>query len=333
MSVRVFAPGRVNLIGDHTDYTGGLALPMAIQLGTTIEFQPGGNAIHLTSTHEPHPAELPISLTDPGAAAPDWAKYVAGVIAVTRPVEGGRGTVDSTLPVGAGLSSSASLELAVALALGFRGSALELALACQKAEQLASGVPCGVMDQLASASGVDGHALLLDCTSLEVTPVRLPQDTEIVAVHCGQPRRLAGSAYAERAQACQQAQSVIGPLREINDPSSLRALGDEALIRIARHVVTENERVRTFVAALRSEDLVAAGAAMNESHRSLAEDFRVSTPQLDALSARLRATPGVYGARLTGAGFGGCVVALAEPGVLKEGWVLEAVDGAHRQQE
>ena len=323
-----FAPGRVNLIGDHTDYTGGLVLPMAVHLGTTVEVDLAGDVVALTSATEPERCVVPLEVLDPSAAEPAWARYVAGVVSELRPTAGVVGTVTTTLPVGAGLSSSAALEVAVALALGFTGDTLELALLCQRAEQRASGVPCGVMDQLASSAGIAGHALLIDCTTNELTPVPLPDGVEVVAIHSGEERRLAGSAYAERRAACEAAAAVLGPLRGAS-LADLDGIGDPVVRRRARHVVTENERVRVFASALASGDLAAAGDAMVASHASLRDDFEVSTDALDALVERLSATPGVYGARLTGAGFGGCVVALTEAGALTEGWRLEAVDGAH----
>jgi galactokinase len=234
--------------------------------------------------------------------------------------------VHTTLPVGAGLSSSAALEVAVALALGWAGTPLELALACQRAEHLAVGVPSGVMDQLASASGRAGHALLVDCSSYAVTPVPLPEVALVVA-HSGQARTLAGSAYAERRAQCEAAARIIGPLRQAT-LSDVTHLSDPVLRRRARHVVTENARVLEVVDALGAGDLRAAGLLMAESHRSLKDDFEVSTAALDDLVGRLSATPGVYGARLTGAGFGGCVVALADPESPAPGWRLAAADGA-----
>jgi galactokinase len=329
VSVVAFAPGRVNLIGDHTDYTGGFALPMAIQLGTTVHLEAGGGRIHLVSSDEPQPADLPMIVTDPSGVDPAWARYVAGVVNEIRPPHGGRGYVSTTLPIGAGLSSSASLEVALALALGFTGSPIDLARACQRAEQRASGVPCGIMDQLASAGGVAGCALLLDCRSEQLDPVPLPDGCEVVAVHCGQPRRLAGSAYAERREACERAEAVIGPLRDAG-PDDLRRLEDPVTRRRARHVLSENARVIEFVTALRAGNLPGAGTLMAASHASLRDDFEVSTPALDELVSNLSAQPGVYGARLTGAGFGGCAVALTEPGALDVGWRLEASGGARR---
>jgi galactokinase len=327
VTVRAFAPGRVNLIGDHTDTTGGLVLPMAIHLGTTVEVERGGREVRLRSDAEDEPAVVALDVAEPAAVEPAWARYVAGVVAEVRPSAGARGTVTTTLPVGAGLSSSAALEVAVALALGFDGAPVALALACQRAEHAASGVPSGIMDQLASAAGVEGSALLIDCTTLDRTPVPLPPDVEVVVVHSGEPRALAGSAYAERRRQCEAAEAVVGPLRSAS-PEAVAAIDDPLLRRRARHVVTENARVRDAAAALRAGDAVAAGAAMAASHASLRDDFEVSTPALDRLVAELAATPGVFGARLTGAGFGGCAVALTRPGALRQGWVVRAVDGA-----
>ena len=303
--MRAFAPGRVNLIGDHTDYAGGFVLPIAIDLGTTVQLDGGGAVVELVSTAEDAPARVGLDVAEPHLVEPAWARYVAGVVAVLRPSVGGRGSVTTTLPVGAGLSSSAALEVATALALGFSGDTTELALACQQAEQLASGVPCGVMDQLASAAGVAGHALLVNCGSLQVTPVAVPADADIVVVHSGESRTLAGSGYAQRRQELEAGHA-----------------------RRQRHVHTENERVHAFADALRRGDLAGAGRLMVTSHESLRDDFEVSTPALDALVARLQATPGVYGARLTGAGFGGCVVALCAPGALREGWLVRPSAGA-----
>ena len=331
--VRAVAPGRVNLIGDHTDHTGGLVLPMAVDLSTTVEGRRGGDRVVLRSADRPEPAVVALDGGDPAAAEPSWARYVAGVVAELRPAEGFDGTVTTTLPIGGGLSSSAALEVAVALALGApAGDPLALAALTQRAEQQASGVPCGIMDQLASAAGRAGHALLIDCHALTVEPVAVPADAEVVVVDSGEARALAGSAYAERAAQCEAAAAVIGPLREAG-PGAEAAIGDPVLRARARHVLTENDRVRRTAEALRLADLALVGAAMQESHASLRDDFAVSTPALDALVARLDATPGVWGARLTGAGFGGCVVALCSPGALagwgpERSWVVRPSAGA-----
>ncbi|HVF32015.1 MAG TPA: hypothetical protein VM933_03160, partial [Acidimicrobiales bacterium] len=270
---------------------------------------------------------------EPSTIRPTWARYVAGVVHVLAPEEGGIGFVRSDLPVGAGLSSSAALEVAVALALGFEGTPLELALACQRAEQVASGVPCGIMDQLASAAGVAGHALLIDCSTLEVTPVPVPHDVEVVVVDSGTRRQLASSFYGVRRAQCEEAETIVGPLRTAT-LDDVAAIATDDLRRRARHVVTENARVRSFAESLAAGDLAAAGRLMVESHASLRDDFEVSTRVLDELVEHLVARPDVRGARLTGAGFGGCVVALAAPGAdlgLPPGvdsWVVSAAAGA-----
>ena len=325
--LRAHAPGRVNLIGDHTDYLGGLVLPMAIDLGTTVEGERGGDVVELRSDSEPEPAIVPLDVEDPTAVAPHWARYVAGVVAELRPAEGFRGTVTSTLPIGGGLSSSTALEVAVALAVGATGSTQELAQACQRAEERASGVPSGLMDQLASIGGVEGHALLIDCRSLDLRPVPVPEDVEVVVVDSGEAHALIGSPYAERRAQAEAAEAIVGPLRDATT-LALKEIEDEVVAARARHVMTENARVWSFAEALTEGWLDEAGALMVASHASLRDDYEVSTPTLDALVDRLVATPGVYGARLTGAGFGGCVVALTEPGTLDEGWTVRPSAGA-----
>jgi galactokinase len=305
------APGRVNLIGDHTDYTGGLVLPMAIPLATTVSVEVGGDRIVLRSADEPDAVDLPLLPEDPAAVLPVWGRIVAAVAAEVRPAVGVTGTVTTTVPIGAGLSSSAALEVAVALALGHPLEERRArALLAQRAEQVATGVPCGIMDQLVVCEAEPGAALLIDCRSLDTTPVTLPEGLAVQVVHSGVARTLAGSAYAARRAACEAAEQVVGPLRDAA-LADLDALAPELRTR-ARHVVSENRRVLDFVEALGVSDATAAGRLMDESHRSLSEDYEVSTPVLDELCDRLRAVPGVHGARLTGAGFGGCVVALVD---------------------
>jgi galactokinase len=318
------APGRVNLIGDHTDYSGGLVCPMAIDLATTVTFEPGGERVELTSDVETLPASVALDVADPSVVEPAWARYVASVVAVMRPATGGRGTVRTTLPIGAGLSSSAALEVAVALALGADDSdPVALARACQRAEHLASGVPCGIMDQLVVAGAVEGHALVIDCTTLARTPVAIPDGVDVVVVDSGERRALATSAYAARHAEVAGAEALLGRALRSVTLAEVAGLAPGLTRRRARHVVSENGRVALFAAALAAGDLAAVGGAMTASHASLRDDFEVSTPGLDALVARLVATPGVWGARLTGAGFGGCVVALTEPGVLAGlGWTV-----------
>jgi galactokinase len=320
--IRAFAPGRVNLIGGHSDYAGGLVLPMAIDLGTTIAGQRGHERVVLRSRDEPAPAEVELNVDDPSTASPPWARYVAGVVAELRPTTGFIGEVATTIPIGTGLSSSAALEVAVALALlGEPEDRREVALACQRAEIKASGVPCGIMDQFASLLGLEGHAILIDCTTLDVTPVPIPDDVAIVVIDSGQRRQLATSGYAERRAEVARAEDALGSLPQAA-LDAVEALEDPVLRKRARHVATESMRVRAFVEALSTGDIEGAGALMTESHASLRDDQEVSTPLLDSLVERLVATRGVHGARLTGGGWGGCVVALADPGVISDGWTV-----------
>lgn len=344
------APGRVNLIGDHTDYTGGLVLPMTIDRFTEIRFaetrSAGRGSVHLTSDDEPQPVEIPLDIADPAAVEPSWGRYVAGVVAELAELAGGAdrsaasgrsgthgitGHVHTTIPIGAGLSSSAALEVAAALALGFEGTPLQLAQLCQRAENRASGVPSGIMDQLCIAAGVADHALLIDCGALTVTPAPLPADVEVVVQFIAH-RTLVGSAYAERVAECAAAEREIGPLRAATLDDA-RSITDPVVRARALHVVSENQRVRDFAAALSADDLREAGALMLASHTSLRDQYDTSTPAMDAAVERVAATRGVHGARMTGGGFGGCIVALAEPGALTDGWVVHAVDGAALVEE
>ena len=355
-AVRVHAPGRVNLIGDHTDYVGGLALPMAIDLGTTLVGRRLPDRLRLSSEDRggtvdlalPHPrspddrtagTDLTDRLAGAGPGEPtdegSWGAYAAAVVAeVGRggPLVGFEGRISTTLPIGAGLSSSAALEVAIALAVTTEPprtdrARLALAEACQEAEQRASGVPCGLMDQLCSVAGIAGHALLVDFRARTWVPVPVPHDVDVVVVHSGQPRRLATSGYGQRRDELARAEAVVGPLRDAGT-ADLTSLADPVVRARARHVVAENERVVACAAELAAGDLRAAGARLVESHASLRDDFAVSTPVVDQLVERLVATPGVYGARMVGGGFGGCVVALAEPGALSEGWTVRAAGGA-----
>ena len=316
MGLRAWAPGRVNLIGDHTDYMGGLVLPMAIGLGTEITGDRGGNWVMLGSDRFEGVAEIPRKgVADPAAVEPPWARYVAAVVDEVGPDDGLVGMVQSTLPVASGLASSAALEVAVAAALGADLSDPQaVAESCQRAEHRAVGVPCGIMDQLVSVAAVEGTVLRIDCDTLDLERVPFPEDAEIVIIHSGQHRELSGSAYAERRAECEAAEAAIGQVR-LRDasPVDVEAIDDPVLRRRARHVTTENQRVDALASALSAGQLAYAGELLVASHASLRDDFEVSTPILDALVGTVRGVPGVYGARVTGAGFGGCVVVLCKP--------------------
>jgi galactokinase len=332
--VVVRAPGRVNLIGDHTDYTGGLALPMAIDRQVVVDgFDGPDKVIHLTSDQDPAPARFSVPVTSLEGIEPVWARRVAAIAAELGRENGFTGSVQSTVPIGAGLSSSGALGVGVALALGAADTLTrnEIALLCQRAQQAATGVPAGVLDEMASLHGLAGHAILLDCHDLATEAVPLPEQAEIVVRYVSH-RTVAGSPYAERVAACHAAEQQIGPLRSATS-EDVGTIADSTLRARARHVVSENQRVRDCAAALRAGDLEAAGALMTASHVSLRDDYEVSTPALDEAVERLEASEGVYGARLTGAGFGGCVIALARPGAITDGWVMKTVDGAGMAEE
>ena len=331
----VRSPGRVNLIGDHTDYTGGMVLPMAIDRYTTMAAQPLEAAIQLTSADQPDDLKCELPLVDPAATTPTWGRYVTGVAHQLQVTRGFSGSVSTTLPLGGGLSSSAALELSTALMLCQVNelpppTSLELAQLCRFAEHLATGVPCGIMDQLTCASGVDGSALLIDCHSLQVSPIEIPHDVNIYVQFIAH-RKLSSSAYSDRVIQCDQAEQHIGPLR-LAEVSSVHNIADEILRRRAMHVVSENERVRRATVALALQDMTTFGKLMNESHKSLRDDFEVSTNQMDEAVRIAQQTPGVFGARMTGGGFGGCIVIVADSSAnvdnLESAMLVKPVSGA-----
>ena len=313
--IKTRSPGRVNLIGDHTDYTGGMVLPMAIDKYTTITAKPIAGGIQLTSADQPIELNCTLPVVDPASTVPEWGRYVTGVAALMNVERGFSGSVSTTLPLGGGLSSSAALELSSALMLCAINdlpalTSLELAQLCRFAEHLATGVPCGIMDQLTCASGVAGSALLIDCHSMQVSPIEIPPDVNIYVQFIAH-RQLASSAYSDRVTQCAQAEQHIGPLR-LAEVGSIRNISDDVLQRRALHVVSENDRVRRATVALALQDMTTFGLLMNESHQSLRDNFEVSTAQMDEAVHYAQQTPGVFGARMTGGGFGGCIVIVAD---------------------
>jgi galactokinase len=311
----VRAPGRVNLIGDHTDYALGYCLPMAIDLECLLGVTPAtGDRIRGQSLELGGVAVVPVDgSVDPRTIEPRWAGFVAGALQAVAAhgalVPALDLAVSSTVPAGSGLSSSSAL--AVSLTMAFADAADvslsrdELAIAALDAEVRATGVPGGLMDQLAAVHGVADHALLIDCRDLAIEPIRMPDELAVLVAHCGVPRTLAGSEYANRRNATDKAAARLG-LGSLRDATMRQVDHDPR----ARHVVSENARVEEFADALRAGALTALGPLLLESHASLRLDFEVSTPELDALVESFVAA-GALGARLTGAGFGGCVVALA----------------------
>jgi galactokinase len=294
------APARVNLIGDHTDYQDGWCVPVAVDRDVMLGYR---------ARRDDRVVVRSLDLADGDAA---YVPVVEAIVEVLReqgrPSVGFDAVVASTVPIGAGLSSSAAFEVAVAVAaLSVAEHVIEprvLVRGLQEVERRALGVPCGPMDQMASLHGRAGCALLLDCCTLEVRPIAIPPSVAIVVVHSGLERRLESSAYAERRRATEEAARRLG-LRSLRDAQPSDVAGDP----FARHVVSENARVHAFAAALQARDVASCGRFMLESHASLRDDFKVSTPELDAL-VQLAMEAGAFGARLTGAGFGGCVVAL-----------------------
>jgi galactokinase len=305
-----WAPGRVNLIGEYTDLIGGVVLPAALDLGVRIDGV-AAERIELRSDRYDEPALL--AADGGGFAGGNWGRYVAAVAAelaeLGRPPVGIEGSITSTVPVGAGLSSSAALEVAVAVSLcglaDFPLEPLELAQAARRAEHRAVGVPSGIMDQAAAVLGRAGHAILLDTGSLEHELVELPPELALVVVDSGVSRSLERSAYAARQRELEQALS-----REPSPPGQVRGPGPETLARRRRHVETEIMRVREVVEALRGRRFEALGELFREGHESLRRDLEVTIPELDRLVG-LAYRHGAVAARMTGGGFGGSIVVLA----------------------
>ena len=331
----VWAPGRVNLIGEHTDYSGGLVLPVAIELGITVDVCAVSATVSLTSHLLADATEF--APDGSGAQVQGWGRYAQAVAAeltaLGRPAVGCSGTISSNLPAGAGLSSSASLEVAVALALcgvaWFELEPLELAAACRRAEFRAVGVPCGILDPAASILGRKGAAVLLDCATLEYRLVQVPEEVGLLVVDSGVERSLENTAYAERKAELERALELVGAETstcvELADLAQL----DPVSLRRLRHVVTENERVERFAEALEHGDLATCGTLLVESHASLRDDYEVSIPELDTL-VELAVGSGAYGARLLGGGFGGAVLAIVERD--RAAAVVDAISESYRSR-
>ena len=310
------APGRVNLIGEHTDYNLGFVLPIAIGQSCYVASAPNRRGLlRVYSANFNQSREWPVDQVERLKPAGDWTDYVIGV-ARQLPLGHGRDLlIQSDVPLGAGLSSSAAIEVATALALGWPGELpnIELAKLARHAEREFVGMPCGIMDQYAAVFGEANSALLIDCRSLESEPVTLP-GAAIVAVNSMVKHELGKSAYPRRVTECAVAARELG-LHSLRDATvnQLAAIGDPVVQRRARHVLTENQRVLDFVDASRAGDLVKMGRLMFESHASLRSDYEVSCQELDFLVERASKIDGVIGARMTGGGFGGCTVNLVDP--------------------
>ena len=308
MTVLARAPGRVNLIGEHTDYNDGFVLPCAIDRYTEVT----ATLRHDRTVRVESDGEHDTFSLDEVRPTRSWRDYVRGVVRLLQLERGASLRIRSTVPRGAGLSSSASLEVAVARSLSDLPGE-ELALLAQRAENEFVGVQSGIMDQFAVTLARAGHALLLDCRDLTYRHIPIPEGVAIVVCDSHVKRRLAESGYNERRAACEAAARRLGL-------SSLRDATFEQVRDLprARHVVTENERTLRGAAALEAGDCVTFGELMNASHASLRDDYEVVPPALDELAAATRAVEGCYGSRITGAGFGGCTVSLVTDAAVEQ---------------
>ncbi len=323
------APGRVNLIGEHTDYNDGFVMPLALDRRTLLLARPRPDGrFRLLASEINQSAEF--GLADCRAPAPPgWTNYIRGVIAQFLKLgiipPGLDIAIVSDVPVGSGLSSSAALEVAAATLLetatGRRLADADKARLCQATEHQFAGVPCGLMDMTISILGRQDHALLLDCRSFAAEHIPL-KNVAVVVVNSGVKHSLGDGEYARRRQSCELAVKTLAARRPgvaalrdatLGDLEACRSALDPLVYRRARHVITEDARTLRAVDALRRGDLPLVGSLMLQSHHSLREDYEVSCPELDVLVELAMQVPGVHGARMTGGGFGGCSVSLAEP--------------------
>jgi galactokinase len=316
----VRAPGRVNLIGEHTDYNDGFVLPMAIDRAVWIALRPRNDGhVHIHSLDFDQTIEFTLNDIKKDSG---WAEYLKGVawamLTAGYSLRGFEGVAAGDVPIGAGLSSSAAWELAAARAFsavsGLAWDAAQMALLSQRAENHWVGVNCGIMDQMISAAGKADHALLIDCRSLATQAVPLPPETVVVVLDTATRRGLVDSAYNERRSQCETAARSFG-VKALRDVSvgqfEAEGAGLEAITqRRARHVITENDRTLRAADAMKRGDAAELGELMRLSHRSLRDDFEVSNRELNYMVECAERQPGCYGARMTGAGFGGCAVAL-----------------------
>ena len=342
----VAAPGRVNLIGEHTDYNDGFVLPMAIERHIVIAGDT--NSSHEVTLHSMTPGETATFSLRPKVqpGAPAWSNYVRGVIAgfQERPKRllGFDAVIASNLPYGGGLASSAALEVAAATLLeAMTGQALDpikKALLCQQAEHQFAGVPCGIMDQFTSILGQPDRALLLDCRSHTTTPVALTNpDVTVLIINTNVRHKLAESEYAKRRAQCETAAKVlkVPALRDatLEALSAAESTLEPVVFRRARHVITENARTCQAARAFQTSDWAALGQLMQASHDSLRDDYEVSCPELDVVVKLTRETGepgGVIGSRMTGGGFGGCVVSLVRTEAVQQ--MTRSLDAAYEKK-
>ena len=320
----VQAPGRVNLLGEHTDYNDGFVLPMALHLGAWMAVRPRTDGrVVLRSLDFEEEQEFDLARLTRGKG---WIEYVKGTAWALQEaglsLRGWEGVLTGEVPIGAGLSSSAALEVASARAFvaaaGLPWQPVTAARLAQRAENGWVGMQCGIMDQLVIACGREDHALLIDCRDLSTRPIPLPRGTVVAVLDTSTRRALVDSTYNERRARCEEATRRLGvrALRDVTPEDLERKMEmlTAGLRPLARHVVTENARTLAAAEAMTRGDAGAMGRLMDASHRSLRDDFGVSSPALDAIVAAAQAAPGCFGARMTGAGLAGCAVALLEEG-------------------
>ncbi|XP_022162633.1 galactokinase-like [Myzus persicae] len=327
-------PGRVNLIGEHTDYNDGFVLPMALPMVTIMLGRANNSDTCRVVTacndfeeiEDSNKTEFKIPTVKPlYVGTPKWANYVKGVIACFQSiVVGFDAVILSSVPLGGGLSSSASLEVATysfieAITGNKTIQLVQKAMVCQKAEHMFAGVPCGIMDQFISVMGIEGHALLIDCKSLQYEPVPLTESNYVFLItNSNIHHELSSSQYQLRRYQCEEAsdllnvQSLRSATMELLNKVHSSGKINEIVYKRARHVITEIERTKTAADVLKRGDYKSFGELMNASHNSLRDDFEVSCPELDQLVELARKVPGVLGSRMTGGGFGGCTVTLVD---------------------
>jgi galactokinase len=343
------APGRVNLIGEHTDYNDGYVMPAAIEYSTLVAASPRSERLLRVYSNNVEQERI-FDLDAPGASRRgDWSDYVFGVAAMLeksgRRLQGADLLVTSDVPIGAGLSSSAALEVATTHALlaasGLPFDPVQAARISQRAENEFVGMRCGIMDQYIAARGVAGCALLIDCRTLEARNVALAPNLRLLIADSRVRHQHDGGEYNARREACEEGvrrlQPWLGPIKALRDVTVERleahkdALSD-LVYRRCRHIVTENERVLEAERALAARDFAAAGRAMNASHVHMRDDFEITCPEVDYLAALAQGLPGVWGSRMTGGGFGGCTITLIEASAVEAAAerIVEAYRGAYR---
>lgn len=322
-SLIIRAPGRVNIIGEHTDYNDGFVLPMAIDRAVWMAVRPRKDGrVYLRSLEQDQPADF--SLKEIKHSAGGWSEYVKGMAHMLQDagyeLQGMEGLLTSDVPVGSGLSSSAALEMGVACAFaavsGFPFEGKQMALLGQKTENEWVGANTGIMDQAISANGRKDSALLIDCRDLTMKAIPLPQDTKLLVMDTMTRHSHTESGYNERRESCEKAARFfrVSHLRDVT-PQQFQTLAanlDDVTRRRARHIITENQRVLQAVAAMEAGDAPTLGRLMNDSHASLRDDFEVTNDALDIMATLAQQQGGCYGARMTGGGFGGCAVALVQ---------------------